>query len=122
MEKETASLPIGPVETSREWFAPYRLGRGSGSAVVWTKDTRRVFHLLSRVLEHSTLYAVSCLNEILSTPDLGVERCKKLVLWTDGCRQFKSRAWVGSVGLNALERFNIEGISTQCGCPKDFKP
>ena len=50
MEKETASLPIEPVETSREWFAPYRLGYSNMGAVVWTKDTRHVFHLLYRVL------------------------------------------------------------------------
>ena len=53
--------------------------------------------LISRVLEHSSIYGLACLDHVLSHVDKAATQ--QVILWSDGPRMFKSTEYLaGSIG------------------------
>ena len=75
--------------------------------------------LFSRVLEHSSICGLACLDHVLSHVDKAATQ--QVILWSDGPRMFKSTEYLaGSIGL-LQTRPNVMKVTHNYGFPKHVR-
>ena len=87
---------------------------------IWGKGRRdECVFLFRRVLEHSSIYGLACLDHVLRHVDKAATQ--QVILWSDGPRMFKSNEYLaGSFGL-LQTRPNVMKVSHNYGFPKHVR-
>ena len=114
------TVPIGPVEQSRIWFAGARMSINVWSAFVWSSDNPAgtMHTYLSRVLEKGTAYTMTLLRDILEHVDL--RRFHSVCLHSDVGPHFFSHTFIGTISSVFTHDFQMH-FTVKYGFPKHFK-
>ena len=122
VEKEIITLPIGPVEESRIWFARCRLGVAVHSCFVWGRNQHPNGHYithLSRVLEKGSKYSCAVILNLI--PMLNVDPdCQKLVSWCDCATGYRSYEFVATQAVGYTTQLETN-LDINMGLEKHFK-
>ena len=105
--KEHDTLPVGPEETGDFWYANARLGITVLGICVWSAVSGPTYHTYcSTVSEQSGLFAVACLQDLLSKLDL--KPYSTAVLWADVGPHFRCGRMIGFWLAHVLREFRFQ--------------
>ena len=110
--QELSTLPVGPKEVSKVWYARARLAYAVLSAFVWSaeKPQGEWITFVPRVLEKGALYSTQLFHEILSMVSLvGMDT---VVFWSDIGPHFRALLTLGSQAVVMLPEINKDAKRT----------
>ena len=103
--KALLTLPVGPRETTQQWYAGSRLGVYVCTILVWGAGIPgggpEVHFYCSRCKEKSPPYSMAVWQDLLSRLDLAPVR--DIHWWNDGGKHFRSHAAVTTMMTRALQ-------------------
>ena len=105
--------------TTEDFYAPARLGFSMFIAHTFDEHHEKIYVLVSRVLEKTSIYAHACLLRVYELA--GLHRYRHCVQWTDGPRQFKSLEMLGSSLPIMQTRLVLLSMRFEFGCPCHWK-
>jgi hypothetical protein len=109
---------------SSDFFAHSRLGVAIFGAFVW--DSEKAFYkiMLTRVIDKSSAFLVSCYQELLQCASIDINDYEVIHFWSDGPGQYKSRETMASTTFatwKACDRLRLKSIRWHHFCPKHGK-
>ena len=117
---QCSTLPIGPKEGSRQYFAGGRLSVTILGFYVWGTmvPEGRYITYLSEVMDHTTPFAIAALDHLLEAlASEGISGEAGYIMWADCGRHFRSRLmwtyWIDELGIrfgtNNWLKYKIDG-------------
>ena len=98
-----------------------RLGYSTMGVHIKSNEVDHFFLIISRVTEHTSSYAMACLDHVLKNFE-NMDLYTQAMLFFDGCKQFKSLQVLGTVGKTYFEVHpRLLDTEVHVGCPKHFK-
>ena len=63
--QENGTLPVGPIETNKMWYAGARPGYTTLTAIVWGALPKQYYTYVSRVMEKAVEYPLAILYDLV---------------------------------------------------------
>ena len=111
-------MPLLPEEMNGAYYANARLNTSVCSVRIWTNSYIRWRTYCSRVLEKSSAYAFSILQDVLA--HLELEKISKICIWSDGGPSFKSYMTLGTIAKTLVHQYR-RTFEVNFGCEMEFK-
>ena len=100
------TLPIGPVECARWWYARARISVTVLAVLVWRIGKSPEWYVyLSHYKDHTALHTVAMLEDVIARIDVASSHC--LVMWADTGKHFRAYEFLGYWTVSVPERFKV---------------